>query len=176
MLPLRSCVHAVESAVRRRRYRGSNDERADGLPLGNIRLEDTPALGLSASLLSQPLLPHLAVAGGLRRMGVERLRGRSRKRTRMSGTTALAGRCFALLRGRHASGMQFVLSVNEKRLTCAERVWIGDGLLWNTASAVAIFRRADRGGSGFFWGGLCHKTNSPHHNKSNEVPMRNDKR
>ena len=106
----------------RRRCRGNNDERADGLPLGSTRLEDMPVVGLSASSLSQPLLPHLAVAGGLRRMGVERLRGRSRERTRMSGTTALAGRCFALLRGRHAWGMQFVLSMEEKRSVCAERV------------------------------------------------------
>jgi hypothetical protein len=44
------------------------------------------------------------------------------KRTRMSGTTVLAGRCFALLRGRHAMGMQFVLSGEEKRWVLAERV------------------------------------------------------
>ena len=56
----------------------------------------------------------------------------------MSGTAALAGRCFALLRGRHAYGMQFVLKVGRKRFSRAERVWIGDGLLWNTVTAIAF--------------------------------------
>ena len=78
------------------------------------------------------LVPRYAVVGVAWGMSVEGFQRRLRKKTRMSGTAALAGRCFALLRGRHAWGMQFVLKVGRKRFSHAERVWIGDGLLWNT--------------------------------------------
>ena len=44
-----------------RRRRQSNDERADGLPWGNIRLEDTPAS--ARSILGAPGLFHELLEG-----------------------------------------------------------------------------------------------------------------
>jgi hypothetical protein len=68
-----------EERVRMRPYRERNDERADGLPLGNIRLEDSPASGLSASPPSRLLLRPQAVVGRTRQLGDEGLRCRPRE-------------------------------------------------------------------------------------------------
>jgi hypothetical protein len=154
----------------------SNDERADGLPVGNIRLEDTPASGFTTS--PPPNLPPrpAAVAVRWRWWGVLEFRCRPREEGTHEWDICLGGQVLPTVAW--TTCLRHAICLEHGR---------GRGCFgWNAYGLATAYCGIQRGaapvsirdldGLGFFSGGLCHKTNTPYHNTRDEVSMRNDKR